>query len=135
MSIGASLGGGAGAPGRAQPIAPIGRRHVVTNARGGQSWHNFGLGFDVNRSWLLGAQDNFYVGAGFGLKRLYGTGDSEGEFADAPGIVLYSDDWHPGVVGIVAGRLADRYGRPVIVVGFVAAVERRWTWAWTSPPR
>jgi hypothetical protein len=32
-----------------------------------------GLGFDVNRSWLLGQRDNFYVGLGFGLKRLYGT--------------------------------------------------------------
>src|SRR6185295_13328852 len=28
------------------------------------------------------------------------------------------EGWNPGVVGIVAGRLADRYARPVIVVGF-----------------
>lgn len=35
----------------------------------------FGFGFDVNRSWLLGANDNFYVGVGFGLKRLLGTSD------------------------------------------------------------
>jgi hypothetical protein len=34
-----------------------------------------GAGFDVNRSWLLGANDNFYVGAGIGLKRLIGHGD------------------------------------------------------------
>lgn len=32
----------------------------------------FGAGIDVNRSWVLGKQDNFYVGAGFGLKRLWG---------------------------------------------------------------
>ena len=31
-----------------------------------------GYGFDVNRSWLVGANNNFYVGAGFGLKRLIG---------------------------------------------------------------
>lgn len=31
-----------------------------------------GVGFDVDRSWLLGRQHNFYVGAGFGLKRLFG---------------------------------------------------------------
>ena len=29
-----------------------------------------GAGFDVNRSWLLGQNDNFYVGLGFGLKRI-----------------------------------------------------------------
>ncbi|HUG39229.1 MAG TPA: hypothetical protein VMM12_02030 [Longimicrobiales bacterium] len=33
---------------------------------------NFGLGFDANRSWLLGKNNNFYVGVGFGLKRLFG---------------------------------------------------------------
>jgi peptidoglycan L-alanyl-D-glutamate endopeptidase CwlK len=27
--------------------APIGKKHIVTNARGGQSWHNFGLAFDI----------------------------------------------------------------------------------------
>jgi peptidoglycan L-alanyl-D-glutamate endopeptidase CwlK len=26
---------------------PIGRRHIVTNAKGGQSFHNFGLAFDI----------------------------------------------------------------------------------------
>lgn len=35
----------------------------------------FGAGFDVNHSWLLGKNDNFYVGAGFGLKRLWGHDD------------------------------------------------------------
>lgn len=37
-----------------------------------------GFGFDVNRSWLMGANENFYVGLGFGLKRLLGTGDDPG---------------------------------------------------------
>jgi hypothetical protein len=33
----------------------------------------FGYGFDMNRSWVLGKQNNFYVGIGFGLKRLVGS--------------------------------------------------------------
>ncbi len=37
-------------------------------------------------------------------------------FATAPGIVVARRGWHPGIVGIVAGRIASRYGRPTIVV-------------------
>ena len=33
----------------------------------------FGYGFDLNRSFVLGPDDNFYVGLGFGLKRLAGA--------------------------------------------------------------
>jgi hypothetical protein len=33
----------------------------------------FGYGFDLNRSFVLGPADNFYVGLGFGLKRLVGA--------------------------------------------------------------
>jgi len=33
------------------------------------------------------------------------------------GIVLFSEAWHPGVVGIVAGRVSRRYNRPCIVLG------------------
>ncbi|ATQ42801.1 single-stranded-DNA-specific exonuclease RecJ [Caulobacter mirabilis] len=36
---------------------------------------------------------------------------------DAPVIVVAGDDWHPGVVGIAAARLRERYRKPVIVVG------------------
>ncbi|HZL36552.1 MAG TPA: DHHA1 domain-containing protein [Tepidisphaeraceae bacterium] len=32
-------------------------------------------------------------------------------------IVLGAQDWHPGVIGIVASRLVDRYHRPAIMVG------------------
>jgi hypothetical protein len=35
----------------------------------------FGYGFDVNRSWLIGKKNNFYVGVGFGLKKLVGASD------------------------------------------------------------
>lgn len=36
---------------------------------------------------------------------------------DAPVIVVAGDDWHPGVIGIVAGRLRERYRKPVVVIG------------------
>jgi single-stranded-DNA-specific exonuclease len=35
---------------------------------------------------------------------------------EAPVIVVADESWHPGVVGIVAGRLRERYRRPVIVI-------------------
>lgn len=31
-------------------------------------------------------------------------------------IVAAGDNWHPGVLGIVAGRLCEKYGRPAIVI-------------------
>jgi len=38
---------------------------------------------------------------------------------DDPAIVLAREGWHPGIVGIVAGRIASKYGKPTIV----AAIE------------
>lgn len=32
------------------------------------------------------------------------------------GIVLYSERWHPGVIGIVASRLVDRFSRPAVLI-------------------
>ncbi|NNM74687.1 single-stranded-DNA-specific exonuclease RecJ [Enterovirga aerilata] len=32
---------------------------------------------------------------------------------DAPVLVLASPDWHPGIVGLVAARVKERFGRPV----------------------
>jgi single-stranded-DNA-specific exonuclease len=36
---------------------------------------------------------------------------------DAPVLVVAGDGWHPGVVGIAAARLRERYRKPVIVIG------------------
>lgn len=41
--------------------------------------------------------------------------DSEGRAGDAA-LVLASAEWHGGIVGIVAGRLAELYGRPALMV-------------------
>ncbi len=34
---------------------------------------------------------------------------------ESEALVLYSPDWHPGIVGIIAGRLAERYRRPAVL--------------------
>jgi len=36
--------------------------------------------------------------------------------ADAPALVLAGEGWHPGVIGIVASRLAERHWRPTILI-------------------
>ncbi len=51
----------------------FGAKIGVTSQEGWEeSSTNFGYGFDANRSWLMGVNNNFYVGVGFGLKRLVG---------------------------------------------------------------
>jgi len=37
--------------------------------------------------------------------------------ADRRTLLLWGENWHPGVLGIVASRLVDRYHRPSLVVG------------------
>ena len=40
------------------------------------------------------------------------------EDAARPVLILSGQGWHEGVIGIVAGRLKDKYNRPVIVIAF-----------------
>jgi len=42
--------------------------------------------------------------------------EGEFNFKDHKVIVVWSEDWHPGVVGIVASKIADRFYRPAIVL-------------------
>ncbi|HEY4265232.1 MAG TPA: single-stranded-DNA-specific exonuclease RecJ [Micropepsaceae bacterium] len=41
----------------------------------------------------------------------------------SPFLLVSGDGWHPGVVGIVAGRLKERHAKPVLVAGFEAGGE------------
>jgi single-stranded-DNA-specific exonuclease len=40
----------------------------------------------------------------------------ETQFADRNSIVLFNDRWHTGVIGIVAGKLMQRYRKPCVVL-------------------
>jgi single-stranded-DNA-specific exonuclease len=39
-------------------------------------------------------------------------------------LVLAADGWHPGVIGIVASRLVERYGRPAFLIGWEGEIGR-----------
>jgi single-stranded-DNA-specific exonuclease len=44
--------------------------------------------------------------------------ENEVNFKDEKVIVLDGDDWHPGVIGIVASRIAEKFNRPTIMISF-----------------
>jgi len=46
--------------------------------------------------------------------------DAVGNSEDVPALIVTGDNWHAGVLGLVAGRLKDRFGRPTIAVSFNA---------------
>jgi len=48
----------------------------------------------------------------------------ETRYALDSGIVLFGDTWHPGVVGIVAGRVTRKYNRPCVVLGLEGEVAK-----------
>ena len=41
----------------------------------------------------------------------------------APVLVVAQDEWHPGVIGIVASRLRERYRKPTVVIGLDRAAD------------
>jgi single-stranded-DNA-specific exonuclease len=42
--------------------------------------------------------------------------ETEGGWPDCASILLWSESWHAGVIGIVASRLVERYQRPTVLV-------------------
>ena len=58
--------------GRALDGLAVGLKAGVTDV---DSQKFFGFGVDLNQSWLMGASQKFYIGWGFGLKRLVGADD------------------------------------------------------------
>jgi len=108
-----------------EPPAPTRRLHSgpahQCGGRIGRSDHGARLGHDdasrrdlPNRSTRLTASARRPSG---GAGRSAGPVEADGQ-ADAPGAVVlaWGRGWHPGVVGIVAGRLAERFHRPACVV-------------------
>lgn len=53
----------------------------------------FGYGFDVNHSWVTGKKHNFYVGIGFGLKRLVGGADVDFDLKYIPTFRIINIGW------------------------------------------
>jgi single-stranded-DNA-specific exonuclease len=51
-------------------------------------------------------------------------GIAAGELADPsdPVLVVAGEDWHPGVVGIVAARLMEKFRKPVCVIGVTGGI-------------
>lgn len=47
---------------------------------------------------------------------------AEAQAADMPVILVSGAGWHPGVIGIVAGRIKERHGKPVAVVALEGGV-------------
>ena len=40
------------------------------------------------------------------------------ELREAPALVVAGEGWHPGVIGIVASRIVDRFCKPTIMIAF-----------------
>lgn len=50
------------------------------------------------------------------LKQVFDLIDSGNLAEKHRGLVLHSDKWHPGVLGIVASRVTDKYHRPTVIL-------------------
>ncbi len=55
------------------------------------------------------------------MQEAYARLEGDPSLAKNPVIVLEADNWHHGVIGIVASRLTERYGLPSILVSFEGA--------------
>jgi single-stranded-DNA-specific exonuclease len=50
--------------------------------------------------------------------------DSDIDFDANLGIVLHYEDWHPGVIGIVASRLVEKFHRPAVMLTTIDGVAK-----------
>jgi len=50
------------------------------------------------------------------LRQALAMVDREVNFKTDKAVVLHNDDWHPGVIGIVASRITERFYRPTILI-------------------
>ncbi|MBA2763616.1 MAG: single-stranded-DNA-specific exonuclease RecJ, partial [Thermoleophilaceae bacterium] len=55
---------------------------------------------------------------------LFSAESARGGREEDRAIVVAGEGWHPGVLGIVASRLAERHGRPALVIAFEDGVGR-----------
>jgi single-stranded-DNA-specific exonuclease len=46
----------------------------------------------------------------------------QANLANDPALVLAHSNWHPGIIGIVAGRMADLFARPALMIALPSAV-------------
>jgi single-stranded-DNA-specific exonuclease len=50
--------------------------------------------------------------------------EKEFDFSKDYGIILHDDNWHPGVIGIVASRLVEKYYRPSIMLSTIDGIAK-----------
>ena len=55
------------------------------------------------------------------MQEAYAKIDAEHDFENDPVIILDSDTWHHGVIGIVSSRITEHYGLPSILISFEGA--------------
>lgn len=55
-------------------------------------------------------------------RRIQKEAEMLAERKDDPVIVVSGENWHPGVIGIVAGRLKERFNRPAVVIATEAGM-------------
>ena len=79
-----------------------------------QAAHDFALNLDTHNRERQAIEKMI-------LEEAIAMGETQ---SNAPFIFVASEGWHAGVVGIVAGRLKDRFGKPSFVAGFEGGVGR-----------
>ena len=58
------------------------------------------------------------------MKRLDDRIEEQCSLASDRVLVIADDDWHPGVIGIAASKVAEKYGRPAILITFRGSTDK-----------